>query len=248
MDLIEVLLILGTVVGFVDANTIRVQDDTGKPITVKLACINTGSANSQQNLVAAQRLKQLLPIGSPVVVKNDTEEFKEGRTIGEVFVDNRSINLKMVEEGNAIVERKTLQVCRESAMEFFIAEANAKNQRLGLWQKSNNNAVNSKIHSLRGKLIYEEIPPVMSSRAYLGEEFFLITNGSKKPLVLRPSPQVSHAKLQSLHNQEVEIKARYVEGTRPSPQGDSACPLDVDGQCLAQGQGYQVLSITQRKS
>ncbi|MBD2498255.1 hypothetical protein [Nostoc sp. FACHB-280] len=111
-----------------------------------------------------------------------------------------------------------------------------------------NRVVNqSKISRFRGKLIYEEIPPVMSVRAYLGEEFFLITNTSNKTkLVLRPSNQVSHKTLQLLHNQQVEITARYVPGTRPKVT-EAACPLDADGECLPQGEGYQVLSIVRLK-
>ncbi|MBU7581876.1 MAG: hypothetical protein KAF91_03015 [Nostoc sp. TH1S01] len=107
-----------------------------------------------------------------------------------------------------------------------------------------NRVVNqSQISTFRGKLIYEEIPPVMSVRAYLGEEFFLITDTSNHTkLVLRPSIQVSHNTLQSLHNQQVEITAKYVPGTRPK-QTETACPLDAGAQCLPQGEGYQVLSI-----
>ncbi|BAY16978.1 hypothetical protein NIES21_28120 [Anabaenopsis circularis NIES-21] len=107
-----------------------------------------------------------------------------------------------------------------------------------------NRVVNqSQISTFRGKLIYEEIPPVMSLRAYQGEEFFLISDTSNhNRLILRPSLQVSHTKLQSFHNQQVEITTKYVEGTRPN-LAETACPLDADGQCLLQGEGYQVLSI-----
>ncbi|MBE9205092.1 hypothetical protein IQ244_00775 [Nostoc sp. LEGE 06077] len=105
----------------------------------------------------------------------------------------------------------------------------------------------SQISTFRGKLIYEEIPPVMSLRAYQGEEFFLITDTSNQNrLILRPSLQVSHTNLQSFHNQQVEITAKYVQGTRPN-LAETACPLDVEGQCLRQGEGYQVLSIVRFK-
>ncbi|BAY12924.1 hypothetical protein [Calothrix sp. NIES-2098] len=110
-------------------------------------------------------------------------------------------------------------------------------------QTASENLMISKIQTFRGKLIYEKIPPVMSVQAYLGEEFFLITN--LKPssrLVLRPSEKVSYEKLQSLHQQEVEIRAVYVEGTRPA-SNEAACPLDSNGQCIHQGAGYKVLSI-----
>lgn len=98
-----------------------------------------------------------------------------------------------------------------------------------------------KIETWQGKLIYQEILPIMSQSAYEGAEFFLITN-SQSRLVLRPSEKVSRSQLLSFHNQQVKITAVYVEGTRPAPD-ESACPIDGNGQCIAQGSGYQVLSI-----
>lgn len=110
-------------------------------------------------------------------------------------------------------------------------------------QTSSNNSRKAKIQTLRGKLIYEEIPPVRSVRSYQGEEFFLIKNRNNiKRLVLRPSKQVPASKLKSFHNQQVEIKVVYQRGIRPSPN-EVACPLDINGQCMPQGEGYQVLSI-----
>ncbi|BAY63744.1 hypothetical protein NIES22_38330 [Calothrix brevissima NIES-22] len=108
---------------------------------------------------------------------------------------------------------------------------------------STENLMTSKIETFRGKLIYEKIPPVMSVQAYLGEEFFLMTNSqSKNRLVLRPTEKVSREQLQSLHGQLVEITAIYQAGTRPA-SSEVACPLDADGQCMLQGAGYRVLSI-----
>ena len=50
--------------------------------------------------------------------------------------NNWSVNLLLVESGNAVVDRETLQNCYENKTQFLIAEANAKNKRLGLWQQS----------------------------------------------------------------------------------------------------------------
>jgi endonuclease YncB( thermonuclease family) len=243
MELLQLILVLATVVGVADGNTILVKDNTGKPITVKLACINSPKVTG----LATQRLKQLLPSQSPVVIRS-TEQLNNGLTVGEVFVDNRSVNLRLVEEGNAVVDQETLSNCYETKTQFLIAEANAKNKRLGLWKQSNNSGNQSKTYSGRGKLIYQEVPGVMSPQAYGGKEFFLITNSpNESRLVLRPSVEVSRSQLQSFDNREVEITAVYVEGTRPLiTQG--ACLVDIDGQCMPQGDGYQVLSIVQLKS
>ncbi|RUS94726.1 hypothetical protein DSM106972_092610 [Dulcicalothrix desertica PCC 7102] len=230
----QLILILGHIVGFVDGRTIQVQENTGKPVTVKLACITVPEITGQRKQ-AEESLRKILVPNTPVIVKT-TESVQNGSTLGEVFVDNKSINLRMVEEGAATVELKTLNNCFESRSQYLIAEATAKNKRLGLWRQS-------KVYSLRGKLIYKEIPPVMSQEAYLGEEFFLITDSRLgRKMVLRPSEQVSRTQLQSFHNQQVEIQAVFVEGTRPS-QGSSACPIDINAQCLPQGAGYRVLSI-----
>jgi hypothetical protein len=111
-------------------------------------------------------------------------------------------------------------------------------------QTSCDDLIESKTQTFSGKLIYEEIPSVMSTRAYKGEEFFLITNTqNQNRLVLLPSKKVSRTDLQSFHNKIVEITAVYVEGTRPSPN-KTACPVDIDGQCMRQGDGYQVLFIS----
>ncbi|PMB15548.1 thermonuclease family protein [Fischerella thermalis] len=168
MELLELILVLATIVGVADTGTIRVKDNAGQTTTVRLACINIPDAAKQPYKAATQRLKQMLPPGSPVVIRS-IEKDENGHTVGEVFVDNRSVNLSLVESGNALVDQKSLHNCDENKTQFLIAEANAKNKRLGLWQQS-------KIHTLRGKLIYEEIPPVKSPRAYRGDEFFLITN------------------------------------------------------------------------
>ena len=136
MELLELILVLATVVGVADGNTILVKDNAGQTITIRLACINSPEVTDQHyRLVATQRLKQLLPPQTPVVIRS-TEQLKSGRTVGEVFVDNRSVNLLLVESGNAIVDRESLQNCSESKTQFLIAEANAKNKRLGLWQQS----------------------------------------------------------------------------------------------------------------
>ncbi|OUL33490.1 thermonuclease family protein [Nostoc sp. 106C] len=137
MALIQLMLVLATVVGISDSNTIRIKDDTGQTATVKLVCIDIPKETKQQYVSAGiKKLKQLLPSGSPVVIRSVDQDRSE-RTLGEVYVDNRSVNLRLVEEGNAVVERDSLYYCEESKTQFLIAEANAKNKRLGLWQQFN---------------------------------------------------------------------------------------------------------------
>ncbi|MBD2208681.1 thermonuclease family protein [Calothrix sp. FACHB-156] len=137
MSLIELMLVLATVIGVADSNTIRFKDETGQSKTVKLACINTPKETKQQYVSAAtKKLKQLLPPSSRVVIRSVNLDDR-GQTLGEVYVDNRSVNLRLVEEGNAVVDQESLEFCNETKTQFLIAEANAKNKRLGLWQQFN---------------------------------------------------------------------------------------------------------------
>lgn len=229
MNLLELILVLGTVIGIVDGQMIQVKDEAGQKIRVTLACINVPKATDQGYLATTQRLKQLLPLESPIVIRS-TEQLGTESAVGEVYVDNRSVNLLLVESGNATVNQETIQDCAENKTQYLIAQANAKNKHLGLWQQSNSGVNQSKTLTLRGKLIYEPIPPVSTARAYRGEEFFLIANTTNQDrLVLRPSIQVSHDKLQSFQNQIVEMTVVYVEGTRPK-LAEISCPIDRDSQ------------------
>ncbi|MBE9007012.1 thermonuclease family protein [Fortiea sp. LEGE XX443] len=135
MNLFELLLVLATVVGIGDSNIIRVKEDTGQIQTVKLTCINLPNATQKPySLAATQELKQVLPVGSPVVIRRVTQN--EGdRIIGEIFVDNQSVNLRLVAKGNAVVDQDSIDNCEETKTQYLIAQANAKNKRLGIWQQ-----------------------------------------------------------------------------------------------------------------
>lgn len=63
MDFFEIILILGNFIGFVDGSTIQVKDDTGKAVTVKLACITVPETNGTASL------KKILAPNTPLVVK-----------------------------------------------------------------------------------------------------------------------------------------------------------------------------------
>ncbi|BBD57459.1 putative nuclease [Nostoc sp. HK-01] len=137
MNLIELLLVLATVVGVGDSNIIRVKSDTGQIQTVNLACVNLPNARQKSDSSAAtQKLKQLLPTGNAVVIRRVTED-ESDRITGEIFVDNQSVNLRLVAEGNAVVDQDSIDNCQETKTQYLIAQANAKNKRLGIWQQIN---------------------------------------------------------------------------------------------------------------
>ena len=135
MDLTQLMLILATVVGVVDGETIRAKNNQGEAATIKLACIHIPTRKSRREQ-ANQRLQQLLPKGNPVVIRF-ADTYKESQIVGEVFSNNQSINLQMVKEGKAVVDKLSVeQNCYESRVQFLVAEANAKQRGLGLWEKS----------------------------------------------------------------------------------------------------------------
>ncbi|MGB3757612.1 MAG: thermonuclease family protein [Rivularia sp. (in: cyanobacteria)] len=135
MALTELMLILAAVVGVVDGETIRAKNNQGEVATVKLACIHIPTRKSRRDQ-ANQRLKQLLPKGNPVVIRF-ADTYGNDQIVGEVFSNNQSINLQMVKEGKAVVDKLSVeQNCYESRIQFMVAEANAKQRGLGLWEKS----------------------------------------------------------------------------------------------------------------
>ncbi len=135
MNLTELMLILATVVGVVDGETIRAENNQGEAATVRLACINIPTQKSLRD-AAQQRLNKLLPKDSPVVIRF-VDTYRNEEIVGEVFSDNQSINLQMVKEGKAVVDKISVeQNCYESRIQYLVAEANAKQKGLGLWGKS----------------------------------------------------------------------------------------------------------------
>ncbi|NDJ25761.1 nuclease [Nostoc sp. B(2019)] len=125
-----------TVVSVGDGDTLRVRNQQGQPITIRLACVD--AAELKQNPWGQQSktlLQQLLPIGQSVQVRQ-IERDKYKRLVAEIFVNNRSVNLAMVQDGQAVVYRQYLQGCTNTKEQFLQAEANAKRDKLGFWNQS----------------------------------------------------------------------------------------------------------------
>lgn len=129
----------GTVSGKVasvgDGDTLAVTIG-GKRKTVRLACIDApemkqGAWGKQ----SSAKLKGLLPIGQSVKLR-EIETDKYGRTVGEIFVGNKSINLEMVKAGQAAVYRQYLDGCGSNKQAFLDAENNAISKKLGFWNQA----------------------------------------------------------------------------------------------------------------
>ncbi len=127
---------LPTVVSTGDGDTLRVRR-SGKTITVRLACVDAPeTAQAPWGQQAANRLKQLLPPGQAVQVREvDTDRY--GRTVAELYLGNQSVNLTMVKEGSAIVYPQYIDNCAANKDQYLAAEAQAKAQQLGFWNQPN---------------------------------------------------------------------------------------------------------------
>jgi micrococcal nuclease len=127
--------IAGTVASVGDGDTIRVKT-SDKVLTIRLACIDAAEMKQQPyGAYAATRLKQLLPVGQPVTLKV-VDKDRYGRTVAKVYVGNSSINLALVQEGQAAVYQQYLSGCPELRDRLLKAEASAKARRLGLWAQT----------------------------------------------------------------------------------------------------------------
>jgi micrococcal nuclease len=125
-----------TVVSVGDGDTIRVRTGN-KTVTVRLACID--APEMKQNPWGQQssaRLKQLLPVGQSVTVRAvETDKYK--RLVAEIYVGNRSVNVNMVQEGQAVVYHQYLKSCPQSKDSLLKGENYAKQKRLAFWNQAN---------------------------------------------------------------------------------------------------------------
>lgn len=127
--------VTGRVVSVGDGDTLRVATG-GKTVTVRLACIDAAeTAQAPFGKAATDHLRQLLPPGQQVTLRvADTDRY--GRSVAKVYKGNLSINLALVQEGQAVVYREYLSACPELKERLLKAEANAKSRRIGFWNQA----------------------------------------------------------------------------------------------------------------
>ncbi|HLO88751.1 MAG TPA: thermonuclease family protein [Nostocaceae cyanobacterium] len=124
------------VVSVKDGDTIFIQAGS-KKVEVRLACIDTPEKGQQPYYKqATDRLKQILPANQSIQVRSiETDKYK--RLVAEIYLNGRSVNLQMVQEGQAVVYRQYLKACDSTKNQYLQAEATAKSQKLGFWKQPN---------------------------------------------------------------------------------------------------------------
>jgi len=127
-------IISATVTSITDGDTIKVSKN-GQTASIRLACIDAPEKQQKPwSEASSNRLTQLLPIGKTVQLR-EIELGSNGRTIAEIFVAGKSINLQMIREGQAVVFTKYLDSCATTRNQYLQAETQAKQQKLGFWNQ-----------------------------------------------------------------------------------------------------------------
>jgi micrococcal nuclease len=114
-----------------DGDTIRVSTRSGQRLTIRLACIDApemaqGLAGQDARVALAEMVKS-----GPLEIKPQTTD-KYGRTVAELFVGGKNVNLALVRGGHAFAYRKYLSQCDQAA--YLGAEAWAQQYGQGVWR------------------------------------------------------------------------------------------------------------------
>ena len=124
-----------TVVSIGDGDTLRIRQSE-QVTTIRLGCVDSPErSQSPWGQQSTSKLKQLLPQSTPVQVRTITRD-RYGRTVAELYVGKQSVNLQMVQEGQAVVYRQYLSGCAATKDQYLQAEAQAKKQRIGFWNQN----------------------------------------------------------------------------------------------------------------
>lgn len=113
-----------------DGDTVRVISRSREKVTIRLACIDAPeTAQGESGKWSTQTLKGLIQ-GKPISLKPQVKD-RYGRTVAEIYVESRNINLQMVQLGAAYAYRQYLRQCDEDA--YLNAETTAMRRKLGVW-------------------------------------------------------------------------------------------------------------------
>lgn len=132
-----------------DGDTLVVKDTNDKNITVRFACVDApeiahtnkekqSKRTSDRNqfswgIKAQERVQELVQQGGDRVTLNITDSDRYGRQIAEVRLKNGTfVQQVLLQEGLAKVYRPYLNKCPSKNL-VQQAEAEAKEQRLGVW-------------------------------------------------------------------------------------------------------------------
>ncbi len=158
------------VVGLKDSDTIVVLTDEKKQITIRLDSIDGPEKKMSYGSVAKKALSDLIFKKRVTVDSHKIDRY--GRTVADIWLDNRLINLEMVKNGMAWVYVKYAK-----NPIYFKAEREAKASKIGLWSQPNPQAPWEFRHPSLAVLPSTEKMPVLLTAARSGVGY---TCGSKR--------------------------------------------------------------------
>ncbi|PSO79448.1 MAG: micrococcal nuclease-like nuclease [Cyanobacteria bacterium QH_9_48_43] len=119
------------VVSIGDGDTLTVKENS-EQFKVRLSCIDAPESTQRGGQASADRLKELLPQGTNVELRT-IEQDRYGRSIAEAYKNGASVNLQLVQEGQAVVYDKYLDACESRQQKYLDTEAQAKSREIGFW-------------------------------------------------------------------------------------------------------------------
>ena len=113
-----------------DGDTVRVTSRQGDKVTIRLACIDAPETSQGTSGKWSTRTLKGLIQGKSISLKPQVKD-RYGRTVAEIYVGNRNINLQMVQVGAAYAYRQYLKQCDRDS--YLKAENAASKKGLGVW-------------------------------------------------------------------------------------------------------------------
>ena len=120
----------GRVVRVADGDTVSVLDGSNRQHKIRLFGIDTPEWDQPHGKQARRALASLVDGRRVGVIRVETDSY--GRTVGVLYLDETNVNLDMIRSGNAWWYR----YYAPSERQFEQAERLAREQRKGLWAKS----------------------------------------------------------------------------------------------------------------
>ena len=125
------------VVGISDGDSITIFDnEKNKELKVRLATIDAPERNQDFGRKSRQHLSNLVYKKKVTLNKFSKDRYK--RVVAEVYLDGKNINIEQIKNGFAWHYKKHQKQQRKSdRLAYSLAEDEARNKRLGIWQNDN---------------------------------------------------------------------------------------------------------------
>ena len=119
-----------TLISVGDGDTVRVTSRQGEKVTIRLACIDAPeTSQGASGKWSTQTLKGFIQ-GQSITLKPQVKD-RYGRTVAEIYIGSRNINLQMVQVGAAYAYPQYLKQCDRDS--YLRAEDTATKKGLGVW-------------------------------------------------------------------------------------------------------------------